>query len=321
MNRLLVRSLCAAVAALTLALGAIPAQAQCETCATPVAVAPVTVGYAPTVTYEPYTGWYPGKLFDQMRVRRWTRNATPTYTAAYAPAAYTTSYTPYVASYAPTSYTAAYAPAATAYTPYTASYAYTAAYAPYVTAYAPLQRTSYYAPAMLRPVAAMAPVVADGGCSACSACGSTCDACSGGVTQAVYADQYAAPSGGCASCAAGSGAPYYGGGSSDPYVGEQTPQPQLDRPQGGSQYDVNRPQSTTPPPDPAPAQEEDAAASYYPQLLKPANDRTASRPSADVWNAVYQRPARQDQVSTSAAATEAQPRERTSSELNADLWH
>ncbi|MBX3426982.1 MAG: hypothetical protein KF688_14995 [Pirellulales bacterium] len=321
MNRLLVRSLRAAVAALTLALGAIPAQAQCDTCATPVAVAPVTVGYAPTVTYEPYTGWYPGKLFDQMRVRRWTRNATPTYTAAYAPAAYTSSYTPYVASYAPTSYTAAYAPAATAYTPYTASYAYTAAYAPYVTAYAPLQRTSYYAPAMLRPVVAMAPVVADGGCSACSACGSTCDACSGGVTQAVYADQYAAPSGGCASCAAGSGTPYYGGGnvSSGPYVGEQTPQPRIEPTPASPQYDVNRPQ--TPPADPAPVEEEDAAASHYPSLLKPANDRTASRPSVDVWNAVYQRPARQDQVSTSAAATEVQSRERTSAELNSDLWH
>src|SRR5690242_16126900 len=80
---------------------ALPVSAQCSTCATPtVAYSPVVAApavVAPTVVA--YDGWYPGRLLDRMRLRRWTSAApaTPVYTAAYTP--YTASYAPYVANY------------------------------------------------------------------------------------------------------------------------------------------------------------------------------------------------------------------------------
>jgi hypothetical protein len=93
---------------------------QCGTCATPVvAYQPVTV--QPTVTYTPDTGWYPGKLLDSWRLRRYGYNTAPaTYTATYA------------------TYTAAYAPYSAGYTPYSAGYL------PYSVGYAPSVATTSY---------------------------------------------------------------------------------------------------------------------------------------------------------------------------------
>ncbi len=94
------------------------AYAQCDTCATPtVAYYQPTVAYQPVATQQVRTGWYPGRWFDRMRMRRWgvSTAATPTYAAGYAPAGYArygAAYAAYTAAYActPTSYTAAYRP-------------------------------------------------------------------------------------------------------------------------------------------------------------------------------------------------------------------
>ena len=330
MSKPLTRMLGAAVA-LLIAGNAASALAQCSTCAAPAAVVqpvPVTVAYAPTVTYEPYNGWYPGRMFDRMRMRRWSRRAEPTYTTAYAPS--------YTAAYAPTSYSASYAPAtySAAYTPYTASYAYPASSSPYLTAYAPLQRqATYYQPAVLQPVIADTGCSAcssyGGGCDACSSCSSSCSSCDAGIAQASYA----APAGGCASCAASSGTPSYDYGGGGGNYGQQTPQPQLTEPPtpADSQYrtqrlptEPDRPEAAAPPAgaDPGPAtDEDDPDASYYPRLLSPVNDRTASRPTVDVWNAVYRKPVSMQQTSLRSEAAPQPTRERTQAEIDADAWH
>ena len=187
------------------------AQAQCDTCATPV-VAYQPVAVQPTVTYTPYTGWYPGKWLDNMRMRRYGYSAPTTYTAAYAP---------YTASYAPT-YSSTYAPYAASYAPYSASYAPsystsyyapTSMYSPYVTAYAPLGQRQV----LMRPVVVASPVIS-GGCNTCAALESpcstceaapACSACSGSAAYAgsVEPATYVEPA--CSSCAAGSGSVTY----------------------------------------------------------------------------------------------------------------
>lgn len=337
MNRILTRCLQAGACALLATAWAAESRAQCDTCAAPAAV-PVTVGYAPTVTLEPYNGWYPGKLLDRMRLRRWERTAArtnaatyttsyaPTYTAAYAPG-YTTGYAPtYTAAYAPTSYTAAY-------TPYTASYAYSASYQPYVSAYAPLQRnvqTTYYRAAVLSPV------VAEAGCSSCDPCGG-CSSCSTGVSQAAYG----APAGGCSSCAASAGTPDYGydygygasGGVSGADYGQANEQPQMTAPPASTQYGTQRQPlggavpdeadpagAGAPPKDPGPTEDDatDSEAGMYPRLLSPVNDRTANRPTVDVWNAVYNKPVATRQTSLRQPAPQ---RQRTQAEIDADPWH
>ena len=323
------------------------ASAQCSTC--PVS----TVAYQPavaqpTVAYQPYTGWYPGKWLDQWRLRRAGVTATaPAYSAAYAPS--------YTAAYAP-SYTAAYAPS---YTAYTSAYR-----RPYVTAYAPL---SYAAAApcntctqtvarqvLLRPVVA-APV-----CNTCDytpSCG--CDA---GVSQATYTEPYGAP--GCSGCDGGGSVSsnplpsthshdsgnYDSGnhGNSGSY-GQQTRQPDfspvvpaLEK----SRYDSRRPlgESKTQEgdteadvektfDDPRPETDVDSSTYYYnaprlnaPRLLDPS-DRTARnvktrsykqthKPTVDVWTAVYRGPAKHRNVSTISSRRPT----RTQAEIDADGW-
>jgi len=216
------------------------------------------VVYQPTVAYQPRRGWYPGKLLDKWRLRRYgvSTAAAPAYTAGYSP---------YTAGYAP--YTAAYSP-------------YTAGYSPYVTSYAPLSRTSYYPvattaarPVLLRPTVAMSPVIASC-CSPCSSCGT-------GVNQAAYG-QPASP---CPSCAGAASTPIY---SNSPSVGQTTPQPQLQpnepTPAGSSTYESNRPTTE------APATQNDKSTYFEaPKLFNP-RDRTASRTSVDVIPAVYTQP-------------------------------
>ncbi|NOY40564.1 MAG: hypothetical protein GXP26_01830 [Planctomycetes bacterium] len=283
------------------------ASAQCSTCPTP------TVAYQPvvaqtTVAYQPYTGWYPGKLLDRMRLRQYgvAPTVAPTYTASYAP--YTTSYTPYTAGYAP----------------------YTAAYRPYVTSYAPLVRrtvarpivqTSYYVPAVVtnscqtcvQTVArqvVLSPIVTSG-----------CNTCSTGVAQASYAEPA------CSSCTTSSAvssipsypapAPSSGGVTVGPNTGQPGLRPDEQIP-GSSNYP---PASQAPDPAPEssatesdpfgledkkePADEtvpSDSSTLFEaPRLLDP-RDRTAqrsssSRVSVDVWNAVYNQPVTRKAVS------------------------
>lgn len=238
------------------------AHAQCDTCATPtVAYYQPTVAYQPVTTQLVRTGWYPGRLFDRMRMRRWgvSTAATRTYAVGYAP--YTAAYTPYTAAYA-------YAPTS-----------YTAAYRPFVTSFAPLARTTFYNPAVTTVArqVVMSPVV-----SACNACG--CDPCARpvcGVSQAVYG----APVSGCFTCAAGTSIPTFSGG---PTVGPTTPQPQLAPDEGipdSSPWESQRQESNGTTIDPLP---ESDSSTYFeaPKLFNP-RDRTANRPSVDVHNAVY----------------------------------
>ncbi len=71
-------------------------------------------------------------------------------------------------------------------------------------------------------------------------------------------------------------------------------------------------------PDPGPAA--DDASTYFPapQLLGPTNDRTANRPTVDVWNAVYHQPAKAASVSTTVAKPAAIV--RTRSQIDAEGW-
>jgi hypothetical protein len=70
-------------------------------------------------------------------------------------------------------------------------------------------------------------------------------------------------------------------------------------------------------PDPAPVP--DAATFNAPQLLGPNNDRTASRTTVDVWNAVYHQPAKTATVSHETARPAAP--QRSQAEINAEGWY
>ena len=332
-----------AVSCLAIAVAyATPASAQCNTCgptpvvayspviAAPVVAAPV-VAAAPVVTYEPYRGWYPGKLLDNWRMRRYGYAApTATYTAAYAPytagyAPYTAAYAPYTASYAPATYTAAYAPYTTAYAP---AYTTTNYSTPYVTSYAPLgQRQVLMRPVVVEsPVIAAAPIVSSG-CSTCSACevAAPCSACAAATTvveQATYATAAPAP---CAGCAQGSTITY--ADQAAPATSSQTPQPAL-TPQEAAPLRSNYPDVTPPEStqqiDPGPATETkptESSTYFEPPALFIPNDRTAERetvkpvsraPSVNVWNAVYRQQVDADNVSTTTG--------RSQAEIDASGW-
>lgn len=346
---------------LLVAMIGVNASAQCSTCATPtVAYAPVVAQpqvVQPTVAYRPYTGWYPGKLLDQWRLRRAGVGTTASvYSAAYAPS-YTAGYAPaYTASYAPATYTASYAPAS-----YTAAYAptYTAAYRPYLTSYAPLSSAvatgcSTCTQTVARPVL-MRPVVAPA-CDTCSFtpscdCGSCggCDACSSGVSQAIYSQ---APSTGCSSCAgtgttinvlpqSNSGPPSVGPPTGQPDY-RQVPEAAPPQTQYGAEKQIpgngasGAPATEVDPLnefDPGPASpaepEADSSTWYYnaPQLLDPRNN-TATRtyksrqPTVDVRTAIYHNQGKHQNVSrTQARRTSAPaPRAKTQAEIDAEGW-
>ncbi len=294
--------------------------AQCSTCATPTVVyQPVVV--QPVATTR-YTGWYPGKLLDQWRLRNY---GVGNYGVA-APAA--PAYTPYTASYAP----------------YTASYpTYTAGYTPYVTAFAPLRRTVVARPLLqtvARPVV-LSPVVT-AGCSTCGVphCGG-CSACStipAGVSQASFTQP------GCASCATSAATPSFSptpslaptnqGGT----VGPATPQPSLKpiepapaqsnygapTPAAGSGTRQRNAVDPLDRQDPMPQEDLDTNTFKAPRLFDPS-DRTAQRPSSngptvDVWNAVYRKSSARQVDQTPVHQTNGKPAP-TQAEIDADGWH
>ena len=337
-------------AALVAVAWATSSTAQCTTCATPVVAYSPVVAPATTVTYTPAdTGWYPGKLLDTWRMRRWgyTTGATAV-TAAYAPT-YSVGYAPtYTAAYAPT-YTAAYAPSYTAaYSPYTASYApavTTTSYStPYVTSYAPLTRSVAMRPVVVQsPVVAAASVVSSA-CTPCCEPVSPCSSCAPATTVVEQATYTAAPAP-CVGCAQGSSVTY---AQQAPVASSgQTGQPQL-TPQEAAPLQSNYPDVTPPQnngtnnsqlnnaapqqqqqqrPDPGPAEQNSSDASTYfeaPALFSPG-DRTAQQPTVkpanraptvDVWNAVYRGTGANDNVST-ASHTSSAP---TQAEIDAQGW-
>jgi hypothetical protein len=268
-----------------------PSLAQCGTCATPiVAYQPVV---QPTVTYTPDTGWYPGKLFDTWRLRRYGYNTAPaTYTATYAP--YTAAYAPYTAGYTP--YSASYQPYSVGYAPAVATTSY---YTPYVTAYAPLGQRQV----LMRPVVVNS--VASSGCSTCAVeapCSSCdpCSSCASGVAQASYVEQP------CSSCAAGSST--FSAPSSTSQMTAPTLTPQEAAPLR-SNYPPDQQQSPdVTPPDPGPVSSSSSTYLEPPKLFSPRdrtamNERVNRAASVDVWNAVYSRSITAENVSTATSTT------------------
>jgi len=294
--------------------------AQCSTCPAPtVAYQPVVV--QPTTVYQPVvttqrTGWYPGKLFDKMRLR---------YYGVAAPA--TTTYAPSTASYAP--YTAA-APT------------YTAGFAPYVTAYAPLRRTLVARPIVQTayyPVATASP---------CTSCAQTVArpvilnpvVAAGYPTVPTGVDQASFAQPDCSRCATSAATPSY---SSTPIpaatnpaggtYGPSTPQPHLnpDEPAPSrSNFTPSTPagsgtrgeKSIVDPldkQDPLPPENPDTNTSFEAPRLFDPSDRTALRPSSssptvDVWNAVYRKSSTDQVIPTSFKP------KRTQAEIDADGW-
>ncbi len=315
MKSILARSLFAALAVVvTLGFHVVSGFAQCSTCPTG---AVATTVFQPVAVAPVRTGWYPSKLFDQMRLSRWGFGgaAAPTYTAAYAPTYYnpanTTNFAPYTAAYAPAS---------------------TVAYRPYVTAYAPLARTTAFMPVVQT---AYSPIVATG-CNTCavpttvqrqvtlrpvtSPCCTTCNfspcCCSSGVSQASHTSPLA-----CPSCAPASSEPVYSG---TPSAGPQTPQPQLAPDYAAppeNSFKANKPESPAEGSElePQALPEENPSTSFEaPRLFLP-NDRTARRsgnnsPSVDVWQAVYHKPVTARPISHPTGRT------RTQAEITADGW-
>lgn len=274
------------------------ALAQCGTCATPfVAYQPVV---QPTVTYTPDTGWYPGKLFDTWRLRRYGYNTTPaTYTATYAP--YTASYVPYTAGYAP--YSASYQPYSVGYAPAVATTSY---YAPYVTAYAPLGQRQV----LMRPVVVNS--IVSSGCSACAAAApcsscdscSSCSSCAGGVAQASYVEQP------CSSCAAGSTTYSYSTPSSSSQMAAPALTPQEAAPLRSNYPPEQQHSPDVTPPDPGPESSNSSTYLEPPKLFSPRdrtarNERVNHAPSVDVWNAVYSRSVNAENVSTASSTADA----------------
>ncbi len=312
-------------------------------CATPtVAYQPVAV--QPVVTSQ-YQGWYPGKLFDSMRLRWY--GATTTAAPAYAPH--------YTASYAP-HYTASYAPHHTAsYVPHTAGYApapHVVAHAPtsYVTAYAPLASTTVahpYLQTTYRPIHAphhgysscattvarpvvLSPVVTAGYPA------NPCNTCSTGVSHANFVQPAAAP--GCTGCATSPSVPSYAAPgfapsspSSGVNVGPPTHQPRLSPSEPAPTRTNYQPLSPTSPPeksrvvdpldqvDPLPQKEagaDDTSTSLEAPRLFAPRDRTASNgPTVNVWNAVYRNTAAHAVRQTSLKQS------KTQAEIDAEGWH
>ncbi|MDZ4657481.1 MAG: hypothetical protein SH868_07855 [Bythopirellula sp.] len=312
-------------------LFATSANAQCSTCPQPVvAFSPVVqtaVVPTTTVVLEPYRGWYPGRFFDNMRMRRWGYSAPTTVTTAFAPTAMPMSVAMPITTAMPV--TSTFVPQTVGFAPM----ATTTFATPHVTAFAPLgQRQVFMQPTLVQsPV--MATSFADAGCStcatpapcsACSACelAAPCSSCAGSTTVVEQATFAAAPAAApCTNCAQGSSVTYTDQGVSQS-TGTQTPQPQL-TPQEAAPLQSNYPEVTPPQntktPDPGPAAEQkpsDSSTYFEPPALFIPGDRTAQTqetakpvnraPSVNVWNAVYREPVNANQASTSTGTSQAE---------------
>lgn len=300
------------------------ASAQCSTCPTPV-VAFQPVVQPTTVTYTPVTGWYPGKMLDNWRMRRWGFSApvavtsvAPT-TVGFAPT--TVGFAPTTVGFAPT--TVGFAPTST-FVPQTVGFApvTTVGFAPmatsvnHVTAFAPLGQRQV----LMRPVVVESPVISSSSLTSASItpC-STCSSCEP-----------------CSHCASGSSITYAGPSTTSPMPSSQMSAPSLTPQEAAplrSEYaPASREQDVTPPAksdvnppnDPGPAGSGSRSSTYFeaPKLFNP-QDRTAQdeatkpinrAPSVDVWTAVYSKPVTTDNISTTTT-------QRSQAEIDADGWH
>jgi hypothetical protein len=316
-------ALCVAVA-LTCAT---EASAQCSTCPQPVvAFSPVVAPATTVTTFQPVdTGWYPGRMFDTWRMRRWgytnptaVTTVAPTWSTAMPVTAAmpVTTMMPITTTAIPQ--TVGFAPMAT-----------TTFATPHITSFAPLgQRQVLMRPVIVQsPVVTATPVISSG-CSACSACEvaapcSSCAAAAPVVEQATFATP-AAPAP-CSNCAQGSQVIY--SDTSASVGGSQIPQPELAPGEGVGSSSSNYP-NVEPPKnpqytDPGPKSTDKASESTYlePPALYIPGDRTAQHdaakpvnraPSVNVWNAVYREPINVENTSTSTGKSQA--------EIDAEGW-
>lgn len=326
----LVFAVCFAMLAIVVAPAA---NAQCNTCATPVvAYSPVVAPATTVTTYQPVnTGWYPGRMFDTWRMRRWgytnpvavTTTAAPTWTTAMP----ITTAVPVTAAMPVTTMM----PVTSTAVVQTANFAPTSFSTPVVTSFAPLGQRQV----LMRPVIVQSPVVAampviSSGCSTCSACEAAAPCSSCAASTVVEQASFAAAPAPCSSCAQGSSITYAQQPAAAVSSGE-TSQPALTPQEAAplqSRYpDVTPPASSTQQPDPGPAAENKAteSSSYFeaPALFIPG-DKTAQQetikpanraPSVEVWNAVYRGPADGELSRTSYKAET-----RTQAEIDADGW-
>ncbi|QDU90039.1 hypothetical protein Pla175_34380 [Pirellulimonas nuda] len=302
------------VAILALAcFASVDAWAQCTSCAQPVVAfspvvqAPVMQPAPQPVVWQTQTttardGWYPGKVIGNLFRPR----ATTTVTTNYAPAA--PSFVPVTAGYVPQ--TVGYAPQMVSYAPTATSY--TAAYRP---TFPPS-----YSLAMEVPLQTVYRPIVEPACNSCGTDPCGCTSCAMPVTMSApgcsscgqaSTAAFAAPSSGCASCSAPASfssnvAPsYYEEPAGQSYVpqnsGQPTPAPSLgadenpaaersvlEKPPVEPQID---PQAEPSDLGPSGTSIEDSSTYFEaPQLYDP-RDRTTRRPTAPVWNAVYEKPA------------------------------
>lgn len=310
------------------AIATSPAHAQCNTCPTPVvAFSPVVAPATTVTTFQPVnTGWYPGRMFDTWRMRRWgytnpvavTTTAAPTWTTAMPVTAAMPVTTMMPVTSTAVVQTANFAPIAT-----------TAFSGPTITSFAPLGQQQV----LMRPVIVQQPVVTampviSSGCSTCSACevAAPCSSCA--ASTVVEQASFAAPAP-CASCAQGSSITYSTPASAAPMGETSQPAltPQEAAPLRSNYPDVTPPANSTQQQDPGPADENKASesSSYFeaPALFIPG-DRTAQQetlkaanraPSVDVWQAVYRGPAGGELSNTSHKVES-----RSQAEIDADGW-
>ncbi|BBO33035.1 hypothetical protein [Lacipirellula parvula] len=353
--------------AATLVVGATavePVRAQCSTCGTQTVFSPVIAQPQQVVAFSPVvstpvmstpvvvaqparTGWYPGRMLDNMRMNHWARHSGWGTTAVPVgvPTVQTVNFAP-----TPVVQTVGFAPTATVQT---VNFAPSASF---VTPFAPMQRTvvgfapmatTVFSPAVIEPVMTASP------CSSCAAA-APCSACAGGTTvveQAAYTSPVTTvvPESGCSSCAAATtsvpAVQYVTPGSvptpagpppSAISAGPETPQPSLAPNEGapaagsqnyGAQYPGTKVDGTTngtPAATPEAKTEAeksviepkpmgdadpagDSATFQAPPLLGPQNNPTANRPTVDIHDAVYRQPARKANVNTTTVAKPATP--------------
>jgi len=272
-------SVCTFSLGLLLAIGS-PAAAQCDPCATQV-VAYQPVVAQPTVTFEEYRGWYPGKLLDRWRLRRAGYSGPTALTANFAPTA--------------TTQTVGFAPMSTS--------------RPHVTAFAPLSRTTTARQVLMRPVVAASPVITTSATQSVA-----CDPCAACPTGA---STFSTPS--TDTNGSQTPQPYLSPEEAAP-LRSQYP-PENGSQSNGSSNRVNGSGNrNTGTRDPGPAtnnQNQEDASTYLepPQLYNPSpKDRTARRgASVEVWNAVYHKPVTTSSVSETSDS-------RTQAEIDADGW-
>lgn len=264
------------------------AQAQCSTCGTQTVFSPVIAQPQQVVAFSPVistpvvstpvvvaqpvrTGWYPGRMLDNMRMNHWARHSGWGTTAVPVgvPTVQTVNFAP-----TPVVQTVGFAPTATVQT---------VNFAPaqqFVTPFAPMQRTvvgfapmatTVFSPAVIEPVMTASP------CSTCASA-APCSACAGGTTvveQAAFTSPVTtvAPAAGCSSCAAAT--------ASGPEVQYVTPAP-VPTPAGPPQSAISAgpetPQPSLAPNEGTPAPGSRAYGAQYPETT--TNGTTSGTPAA-----------------------------------------